>query len=48
MVFAREDVVANDYQLDRRSYFWFNAKPGEKIDYQATELACDFLARKNL
>lgn len=48
LVFASEDVVANDYQIERRSYFWFNAKPGQKIDYQETELACDFLARKNL
>jgi len=48
VVFAREGIIADDYQIERRSYFWFNAKPGEKIDYGATEAVCDLLARKNL
>ena len=48
LVFARESVVANDYGIERRSYFWFDAKKGEKIDYATTEFACDYLARKNL
>jgi len=48
IVFAREGIIADDYQLERRSYFWFDAKEGQKIDYKATEDACDFLARKNL
>ncbi|MBQ9874061.1 MAG: ABC transporter permease [Thermoguttaceae bacterium] len=48
IAFAREGVVASDFQIERRSYFWFDAPEGEKIDYATTELACDFLARKNL
>jgi len=48
IVFAREGIIADDYQIDRSSYFWFDAKQGEKIDYAATEAACDLLARKNL
>ena len=48
IVFAREDVVADDYQIERRSYFWFDAKNGESVDYGSAEYACDYLARKNL
>ena len=48
IAFAREGIVANDFQIERRSYFWFNSKDGKPLDYQETELACDFLARKNL
>ncbi len=48
IVFAREGIIVDDYQIERRSYFWFDAKKGEKIDYDATEAACDLLARKNL
>ncbi len=47
VVFAREDIIASDYDIERRSYFWFDSKDG-KIDYASTEFACDYLARKNL
>lgn len=48
LVFASEETIADDYQIDRRSYFWFDPKKGQKIDYYETEAACDYLARKNL
>lgn len=48
IVFAREGIIATDFQIERRAYFWFDAKNGEEIDYNSTEFACDVLARKNL
>ncbi|MGI6402301.1 MAG: ABC transporter permease [Thermoguttaceae bacterium] len=48
VVFARESVVADDYGVERRSYFWFDGPGGTPVDYAETETACDRLARKNL
>ena len=48
IVFAREVVVATDYQIERRSYFWFDAPRGVQLDYAATEISLDRLALKNL
>ena len=48
IVFAREGVIANDYSITRRSYFWFNAPNGTTIDYSATEAALDQIALSSL
>lgn len=48
IVFAREGIVADDFELSRRSYFWFDGPGGSAVDYSKTEALCDRLARKTL
>ena len=48
LVFARESMIADDYEVQRRSYFWFDQRGAERVDYGALEAACDKIARKSL
>ncbi|MCF0234494.1 MAG: ABC transporter permease, partial [Thermoguttaceae bacterium] len=46
IAFADAATIADDYQIERRSYFWFNTDGSRS--YAETEAALDRLARRNL
>ena len=48
LVFAREEVVAQDYDLVGRGYYWFDAPHGVSLEDSSCEEYFDRLAAKNL